>query len=126
MVNRTSGPARRRPRGALTTEMVISMAFLIVVILPLAYSFAREQILLRASYQQAVAMEIVDGEMEILAAGEWRAYPSGPQTYTPARRATNLPEGTFSLTINGKHLRLEWQAAEKNQGGKVIREVTLK
>jgi len=32
-----------------------------------------------ASYQRAVAMEIVDGEIEILAAGEWLAFKSGAQ-----------------------------------------------
>lgn len=113
-------------RGSLLTEMVIAMAFLTVVIVPLAYSFAREQKLLRVNYQHAVAMEVVDGEMEILAAGEWRAFQTGTQAYQPARATANLPAGKFRLTINGKHVRLEWHATERGQGGKVIREVTLK
>jgi len=50
-------------------------------VLPLAYSVASEKRLARASYQRAVAMEIVDGEIEILAAGEWLAFKSGAQDY---------------------------------------------
>ncbi len=113
-------------RGSLITEMAVAMAFLVAAILPLAYSFAREQKLMRASYLQTVAMEVVDGEMEILAAGEWRAFQPGRQIYSPVRPVANLPEGNFSLTINGRQLRLEWQAVNRDQGGKVIREVTLK
>lgn len=117
---------RAARRGSLVTEMVVGMAFLLVAIMPLAYSFARERRCVHASYQRTVAMEVVDGEMEILAAGEWRAFQPGTQTYTPARSTPNLPEGEFSITINGKQLRLEWHAMEKDLAGKVIREVTLK
>ena len=126
MVTPRSSSARAARRASLIIEMVIGMAFLVVTILPLAYSFARELRFVRATYQRTVAMEVVDGEMEILAAGEWRAFQPGVQVYKPAHNTTNLPDGTFSLTIAGKHLRLEWQATEKDQGGKVIREVTLK
>lgn len=126
MVIRELVPARRAWHGSLITEMAVAMVFLLAVIIPLAYSFAREQKLVRASYLRTVAMEVVDGEMEILVAGEWRAFQSGTQSYSPARPVTNLPEGDFSLTINGKHLRLEWRAAKPGLGGKVIREVTVK
>ena len=74
MVNLASSLARRagRPaqRGLLLTEMVVAMAILVVAVLPLAYSIISEQRLLRTYYQRAVAMEIVDGEMEALVAGE--------------------------------------------------------
>jgi len=116
-----------RERGVLMTEMVVAMAIIIIAVLPLAYSIGYEQRLLRIEYNKAIAMEIVDGEMEVLAAGEWRAFREGTQPYpVHADAAKNLLPGGFALTITGKHLRLEWQPAKKGEGGKVVREVTIK
>ena len=65
-----------------------------------AYSFASERRLARAYYQRAVAMEIVDGEMEVLLAGEWRDFPPGTQDYrVHCGAATNLPPGRFILSV---------------------------
>ena len=118
--------ARRNECGALTTELLVAAALLVFAVIPLAYSFATEQRFLRASYNRAVAMEIVDGEMEILLAGEWRAYKEGTQEYTPRAEAiTNLPVRTLQLTITGKQLKLEWQPPDPDKGGKVVREVNV-
>jgi len=123
----TSVENRSRERGLLMTEMVVAMGILVIAVLPLAFSIGYEQKLLRIDYHKVVAMEIVDGEMEVLAAGEWRAFKEGTQPYpVHADAAKNLPPGTFELTITGKHLRLEWQPGEKGEGGRVVREVTVK
>ena len=108
-------------------DLIVGMVILTLAIMPLAFSFAREQQLLRAEYFRAVAVEIVDGEMEILAAGEWRNFPDGPQVYTVhANTAAHLPPGHFKLTKIGQHLRLEW-LSDKRQGiGAVVRETTIK
>src|SRR6266498_3939331 len=74
--------AAHRQVGALTADLVIAMGILLTVMIPLAFSITYQQKLCRAAYYQAVAMEIVDGEMEALAAGEWRAYKAGTQLYT--------------------------------------------
>src|SRR6266436_470087 len=71
-----SGQARAQERAFLMTEMLVALAILLGALLPLAYSLVSEKRLARAVYQRAVAMELVDGEMEILAAGEWRAMPA--------------------------------------------------
>lgn len=114
-------------RGALMTELMIAMAILAVAVLPLAFSFAQETKFLRSCYNRAVAIEIVDGEVEVLLAGEWRAFKEGVQDYAPhALAITNLPSSKFQLTIAGQRLRLEWLPSEKDQGGRVIREVTIK
>ena len=64
-------------------------------------------------------MEIVDGEMEILQAGEWKTFPEGAQPYvTQAAARTNLPAGNLTLTKKEETLRLEW----KSKGLKVVRE----
>ena len=116
-----------RECGMLMVDLFVAMAIFALAIMPLAYSYVRETRLLRAEYFRGAAMEIVDGEMEILAAGEWRNLPDGLQPYAVhAGAAANLPPGRFQLIKTGKHLRLEW-ASDRRQGiGTVVREITFK
>jgi hypothetical protein len=116
-----------RQRGAIITEIVMAMAILFIAVIPLGNALSSDAKLFRATYQHAVAMEIVDGEMEILAAGEWRDIPEGSRPYAVhANAATNLPPGQFLLARAGNHLRLEWTSAQKAGVGTIIREVTVK
>jgi len=127
-LRRSAGaPPRHRESGALITELIVAMAILVLALFPLAFSFAQEAKFLRACYNRSVAMEIVDGEVEVLLAGEWRAFKEGAQDYAPhATAVTNLTSSKFLLTMTGRRLRLEWLPSERNQGGKVVREVTVK
>ena len=120
-------PPAGRESGMLMADLFVAMGILAVAIMPLAFSYVHETRLLRAEYFRGAAMEIVDGEMEILVAGEWQNLPEGPQPYAVhAGAAANLPPGRFLLTKTGHHLRLEW-ASDRRQGiGAVVREVTFK
>jgi hypothetical protein len=111
----------------LMTDLIVGMAILTIAIMPLAFSFAHEKQLLRAEYYRSVAVETVDGEMEILAAGAWQDFPDGQQVYAVhANAAAHLPPGHFQLTKTDKHLRLEW-TPDKRQGiGTVVREISVK
>jgi hypothetical protein len=111
----------------LTTEIVVAMGILMVALIPLSFSFVNEQKLCRVYYYRAAAMEIVDGEMEILAAGDWKNFEDGPHLY-PVQGATakNLPPGKFLLTKQNQKLRLEWLPEKKDRGGNVSREVEIK
>jgi hypothetical protein len=114
-------------RGTLITEMMVAMAILVIAVIPMGNALFSDTRLLRSAYQQAVAMEIVDGEMEILAAGAWREVPEGSQPFVVhANAAINLPPGQFLLTRTGNHLRLEWASAKKAGIGPIVREVTFK
>jgi hypothetical protein len=116
-----------RQHGLLMTEVMIGLAIIGMAIFPLAYSFAQESKYLRRCYERAVAMEIVDGEMEIIRAGGWRSFTNGVQTLkTTARSVTNLPPGELRLILTEKHVRLEWLPAETSPGSRVVREATLK
>lgn len=108
-------------------DLAMAMIVLSLAILPLAFSFAKERDVLRLDYFRAVADEAVDGEMEVLAAGDWKNFPDGAQAYTVhSRAAATLPAGHFELTKTGNHLRLEW-TPDKRQGiGTVVREITVK
>jgi hypothetical protein len=116
-----------KTRAALITEWVVAMGVFTLACLPLAFEFLRERDLCHAYYLRAAALEIVDGEMEMLAAGEWRAFKTGRQPYTvKAESATNLPPGEFVLTLTEDRLRLEWSPKVRRKGGAVVREVKLK
>jgi hypothetical protein len=109
--------------GFLTAELVVAIAILAAVMLPLGGMWFHETRMLRAYYRDAVAMEILDGEMEILAAGEWRRFAEGRHELKPSGNAAgNLPSGKFLLTRQLKLVRLEWRP---ERGRKMAREVKL-
>jgi hypothetical protein len=106
-------------------EALVAISILSIAALPLMSSIVFVQKHLRGSYQHAVAMEAVDGEMEILLAGEWREYQPGKQPYQLHGGAVkNLPPGRAALTINGRHVRLEW--TPDRRGGKIVREADVR
>ena len=116
----------RARRGFLMVDAVVAMAILSLAIVPLGFSFARERQILKIEYQRGVANEIVDGEMEILAASDWKKFLDGAQSYTVRARAdASLPPGHFQLTKTGNHLRLEWTPDKRKGISAVVREVTI-
>jgi hypothetical protein len=117
----------RLMRGFLEVDMLVGLAILSLAIVPVGFSFVRERQVLKMEYVHSVANEIVDGEIEILAAGDWKNFPDGPQNYSVhANAVASLPPGHFQLTKTGKHLRLEWHSDAKHGGPPVVREVTVK
>lgn len=119
-------PVGQERHGFVQLDLIIGLAILSLAILPLAFSLARETSYVHAEYQHAVAMEIVDGEMEILAAGDWTNFPDGTHPYSVrAKAAAQLP-GQFQLTRSANHLRLEWRPDKRIGIGAVIREINLK
>ena len=119
--------AARDRRGFLMTDLAVAMLIFTFTMLPLAFSFHYEAKYLHIEYQRAVANEIVDGEMEILAAGDWENFPDGTSDYpVHLKAAANLPPGKFQLTKNGNHLRLEWKSDQRVGIGVVAREITVK
>ena len=130
VTRRNSDLSRQRCRsrhGWLMIELMVAMALFTSAVIPLAYSIMSERRYARASYQRAVAMEIVDGELEVLAAGEWRTFSNGIHPYrVHALALTNLPPGQFQLTVQPELIRLEWRPAIKQHGGAVVREVRVR
>ena len=120
-------PNHRRETAALTTELLVAIALLTSALFPLAYSFASEKRLARTYYQRAIAVEIVDGEMERLLAGAWHSYKPGTQEYpVRALSGTNLPPGKFELSIEKENIRLQWLPSVKMHGGPVVREAKVR
>jgi hypothetical protein len=114
-------------RGSLMIELLVALAIVVLALFPVAYAFTGERRLALSSYQRAVAMEIVDGEMEVLVAGQWRAFAPGTHDYrVHAGAATNLPPGRFILTVQTNTVRLRWLPGRKDHGGPVTREARLR
>jgi len=117
----------RRRGAALLIELTVAAGLLGVVFVSFAAVQGAERRLLRASAWRAVAMEIVDGEMEVLAAGEWKSFREGEHDYTVrAEAARRLPPGRFVLTVTSSTLRLEWKPSRPGSGGTVVREAAIR
>lgn len=117
----------RRRRGMTILEVVVATSILGIVIAAFAGVHWSEQKFARECYYRAIAMQIVDGEMERLAAGEWKAYAKGSHAYeVRAESARNLPPGRFRLTIGEKSVRLEWIPAHIVAGSRVVREAAIR
>ena len=122
-------PARsEKSRHAfLQIDLVVGLAILGIALVPLGFAFARERQVLKVEYYRSVINELVDGELEILAAGAAENLPDGVQALTvPSRAAEKLPPGHFQLTKNGNHLRVEWLPDEKRGVSAVVRETLLR
>jgi hypothetical protein len=123
---RARGGGRLRQNGSLTTECVVALGMVAFAVIPLMFAFMQEANYSRACYHRAAAMEIVDGEMEVLAAGEWKGFQVGEHDYSvTASSATNLPPGRFRLSVEPKKLRLEWRPSSGRTNNAVVRERTL-
>ncbi len=108
----------------LSTDLFVALGILAIALLPISYSFLKEQQVCRGYYERALANQIVDGEMEVLAAGEWRALSEGKQDYAVSTRAgKNLQKGRLAFSRSGNFLRLEWHP---DKGETIIREATGK
>ena len=121
---------RQRERGAvLLAELIVALVLLATALIPITFSIINDQRTFRNYYFKAIAMEIVDGEMEILKSGYWKEFEQGAQPYpTTAKAGENLPEGDFILTLKGKLIRLEWKIKEgryRYYRVHVVREVNI-
>ncbi len=124
MVNATA--KGRCQAGSAMLELVVAIGLLASVLFPIAYSLVQEQRAARAYYYRAIAIEIVDGEMESLLAGQWRAFTPGTRPYAVRGLASqNLPPGEFVFSMNEGQIRLEWRPSQKNHGGPVSRVAQL-
>ncbi|MFW6107689.1 MAG: prepilin-type N-terminal cleavage/methylation domain-containing protein [bacterium] len=119
---------RRRQAGAFSLlELLVALGIFGMAVGGFAVTSWYDTRMLGQQYVRAAAMEIVDGEMEVLAAGEWKAYAEGSQAYeVSAGAAESLPPGTFTLTIEDRTARLEWRPDNPKTGVRVAREVTIR
>ena len=116
-----------RRRAFLQLDMAIALSLLALVFIPLSVSSSGGLDLARRHYFEAVALQLIDGEMDVLLAGERRKYTTGEHRITPVGEAVqNLPEGEFVLTVHDQKLTLAWVPTKRAKWGRVERVVQLK
>lgn len=105
-------------------ELVVALGVVLVAMIPLLVTMVREQRQAKALYCRAAAIQIVDGELEVLAAGAHVGIEEGVRDFVPsALSVTNLPAGRFVLSKSPDTLTLEWLPSKRSQGGAVRRSV---
>lgn len=116
----------RRRTGALTTDLVVALAILAMAVLPMGVHFGRETAAARENYRRAVAMELVDAEIEILRAGEWKRLHEGTQEWNlDGRAAGNLPGSRLLAHRHDRSVRLEWFSRTNARLPQVIRKAVI-
>ena len=111
----------------LQLDVAVAITVLALVFIPLSVSSSGDLDLARRQYFEAVALQLIDGEMDVLLAGERRKYTPGEHQITPVGEAVqNLPEGEFVLTVHDQKLTLAWVPTKRAKWGRVERVVELK
>jgi len=116
-----------RRRAFLQLDVAIALTVLALVFIPLSVSSSGDLDLARRHYFEAVALQLIDGEMDVLLAGERRKYTTGEHRIKPVGDAVqNLPEGKFVLTVQDEKLTMAWVPTKRAKWGRVERVVQLK
>ena len=111
----------------LQLDVAVAITVLALVFIPLSVSSSGDLDLARRHYFEAVALQLIDGEMDVLLAGERRKYTPGEHRITPVGESVqNLPEGEFVLTVKEKQLTLAWVPTKRAKWGRAERVVELK
>ena len=125
ILSRTTRVARCR--AFLQLDVAVAITVLALVFIPLSISSSGDLDLARRHYFEAVALQLIDGEMDVLLAGERRKHTTGKHRITPIGEAVqNLPEGEFVLTVHDQKLTLAWVPNKRAKWGRVERVVELK
>ena len=125
ILSRTTRVARCR--AFLQLDVAVAITVLALVFIPLSISSSGDLDLARRHYFEAVALQLIDGEMDVLLGGERRKYTTGEHRITPIGEAVqNLPEGEFVLTVHDQKLALAWVPTKRAKWGRVERVVELK
>ena len=111
----------------LQLDVAVAITVLALVFIPLSVSSSGDLDLARRQYFEAVALQLIDGEMDVLLAGERRKYTPGEHQIKPVGEAVqNMPEGEFTLTVHDQKLTLAWVPTKRAKWGRVERVVQLK
>ena len=111
----------------LQLDVAIALTVLALVFIPLSVSSSGGLDLARRHYFEAVALQLIDGEMDVLLAGERQKYTTGEHRIKPVGDAVqNLPEGKFVLTVQDEKLTMAWVPTKRAKWGRIERVVELK
>tara|TARA_B100000029_G_scaffold500435_1_gene572192 strand:+ start:277 stop:657 length:381 start_codon:yes stop_codon:yes gene_type:complete len=108
-------------------DVAVAIVILMLVFIPLTVTSSSKLDLARRHHVEAVVLQLIDGEIDVLLAGELKKYKAGEQRITPAGEAAeDLPKGEFILTLKEKQLSLAWVPVKLAKWGRIERAVNLK
>ena len=123
---------QRRLAGYIQADLITAFAVISLTLLPLGYGYVHHRRLVRNATTRAVVLELIDSEMEVLAAGEHRAFAEGSRAY-PLRglAVRDLPPGECTVVKSNLpdsriHLTLAWTPTREGLLKPVQREITFK
>ena len=108
-------------------DVAVAIVILMLVFIPLTVTSSSKLDLARRHHVEAVVLQLIDGEIDVLLAGEQEKYNFGEHRITPAGEAAgDLPKGEFILTLKEKQLSLAWVPIKLAKWGRIERGVNLK
>jgi len=106
---------------------MVAIAILMLVFIPLTVTSSSKLDLARRHHVEAVVLQLIDGEIDVILAGEREKYNFGEHRITPAGEAAeDLPKGDFILTLKKNQLSLVWIPVKPAKWGRIERKVNLK
>jgi hypothetical protein len=120
-----ASPATAHRRGGVLMELIVGLALLAGVLLPLAGGFVSQRRMAAQLSKRLVLMELIDGELEFIAAGRWKEFNEGTNSFlieTPAGFVP--PAGRSYLIRESDRFRLVWEPEAKTALGTIERHWT--
>ena len=108
-------------------DVAVAIVILMLVFIPLTVTSSSKLDLARRHHVEAVVLHLIDGEIDVLLAGEKEKYNFGEHRINPAGEAAeDLPKGDFILTLKKNQLSLVWIPVKPAKWGRIERKVNLK
>ena len=102
ILSRTTRVARCR--AFLQLDVAVAITVLALVFIPLSVSSSSDLDLARRQYFEAVALQLIDGEMDVLLAGERRKYTPGEHQIKPVGEAVQNIGDLPLVTVDSSSL----------------------
>ena len=126
MILRPTSRAAKR-LAFVQLDVALAVSILLLVFIPFSVTSSSKLDLARRQHFEAVALQMIDGELDVLMAGEWQKFSPGEHKITPPGEAVKtLPVGEFILVVKENQLSIAWVPEKEAKWGRVEREVTLK
>lgn len=120
-----ANPTTARRRGGVLMELIVGLALLAGVLLPLTGGFVSQRRMAAQLSKRLVLTELIDGELEFIAAGRWKEFNEGTNAFVIEMPPGFVPPaGRSYLVRESDHFRLLWEPDTKTALGTISRHWT--
>jgi hypothetical protein len=115
----------RRTAGAIHLETILALALTAAVLLPISGIVVTQRRMASDLARHLMMIELVDGEMELIASGDWVRFSEGTHSIPlPSPEGFVPPVGELTLERHGREFRLTWRPTNRWIGGGIERRWT--